>query len=295
MKKMISFISALAVTAGIASATTASGAYDESYRPSLYFKAQENDSVQILKSGAVYIDTSVTNGKTAIDAEVFILDELKFAGQIFVKWYCDSSSVKLTSITDPVTVYGASPYLDFDTPESVPLTFKPENNLLGVNYSTFALVPMELTGERSDQYPLACFTMELDEDIAAGTYDIEYMDERSSHTSILYRLPEGSDQRYIEFFPKEYSEGLRINVSDRELGDVNFDGFVDAVDASNVLSAYANISSGKDSGFSEAEAAAADVDGNRLIDAVDASNILAYYASISSDGEPGLNKFIKGN
>lgn len=295
MKKMVSLICALAVTAGITSAVTASGIYADGYRPSLYFTASESDTVQVLKSGSVYIDTSVTEGKTLIDAELFILDEKKLAGQIFVKWYCESESVKLTGLTDPVTVYGASPYASIDKPEKVNLGENPELNMFMVNYSTFSQYPMELTGERSDSYPLACFTAELSEDIGSGSYEIEYMDQKDMLTSVLYRTPDDEDMHYFEFHPSEYSEGLLINVSDRELGDVNMDGFVDAVDASNVLAAYANASSGKDTGFSPAESAAADVNGDRLIDAVDASNILAYYASVSNGGEPGLNKFIKGN
>lgn len=295
MKRIFSIVSALAITAGIVSAMPASGAYEDSYKPSFYITAKESETAQVLKFGSVYIDASQTEGMTSIDAEVFISDEKKLAGQIFVKWHCTSEGVKLAGLTDPVTVYGASPYSDFDTAEAIKLTALEEINMLGVNYSTFSPDPMELTGESSDAYPLACFTAELSEDIIAGSYDIDFLDEIDKHTSILYRLPGTEGKPYHEFFPAEYSEGLRINVSDRELGDVNKDGYVDAVDASNVLTAYANLSSGKDSGLTGAAAAAADVNGDKMIDAVDASNILAYYASISNGGEPGINKFIKGS
>lgn len=294
MKKIISLFTALAVTSGIASAMAASGANGDSSKPYLYFTASESEAAQVLKFGSVYIDTSATEGKTSIDAELFILDELKYAGQVFAKWYCESESVKLTGLTDPVTVYGASPYAAFDTPDSMSLSSKPEFNMLVASYSTISPYPMELTGESSDSYPLACFSIELDEDISGGSYDIEYMNQNEMYTSIIHRLPSEKNDKYVEYFPSEYSDGLRVNVSDRELGDVNKDGFVDAVDASNVLAAYASVSSGKDSGLSGAEAAAADVNGDRVIDAVDASNILAYYASVSNGGEPGINKFIKG-
>ena len=74
------------------------------------------------------------------------------------------------------------------------------------------------------------------------------------------------------------------------MGDVNNDGFVDAVDASAVLAEYASLSGGGSGSFSEAMKKAADIDGNGMTDAVDASNILAYYAYLSS-GEQGDDPF----
>lgn len=69
------------------------------------------------------------------------------------------------------------------------------------------------------------------------------------------------------------------------LGDVNNDGKVNAVDASTVLTYYANISTNKDGGFSEAQKKSADVDNNGDINAVDASYILSYYAYTSTTKE----------
>lgn len=64
-------------------------------------------------------------------------------------------------------------------------------------------------------------------------------------------------------------------------GDVNMNGKVDAVDASKVLSCYAEISTGKDGGLNDEQLELADFDGNGKIDAVDASKILALYAARS--------------
>jgi hypothetical protein len=72
------------------------------------------------------------------------------------------------------------------------------------------------------------------------------------------------------------------------LGDVNFDGNVNAVDASMVLAYYAETSSGKEGSFSPEQISAADMDGNDRINAVDASDILAYYAFISVGENPPL-------
>lgn len=67
----------------------------------------------------------------------------------------------------------------------------------------------------------------------------------------------------------------------RAKGDVNLDGYVDAVDASMVLSYYAMVSTGKEGEFTDIQKAVADMDDNGIIDAVDASDILAVYAKLS--------------
>ena len=66
---------------------------------------------------------------------------------------------------------------------------------------------------------------------------------------------------------------------------MNNDKQINAVDASTVLTYYANISTNKDGGFTEAQKIAADVDNNSDINAVDASYILSYYAYTSTTKE----------
>jgi hypothetical protein len=78
------------------------------------------------------------------------------------------------------------------------------------------------------------------------------------------------------------------NDPDILLGDINNDGKINAVDASNVLSYYANISTSKDGGFTDAQKKAADVNKNGVINAVDASQILSYYAYTSTTKEEVL-------
>ena len=68
-----------------------------------------------------------------------------------------------------------------------------------------------------------------------------------------------------------------------KLGDVNEDGFVDAVDSSMVLKEYARLSAGESGTFTAKQKLAANVNGDDVIDAVDASNILAYYAYASAE------------
>ena len=68
------------------------------------------------------------------------------------------------------------------------------------------------------------------------------------------------------------------------LGDVNDDGYVNAVDASDILAEYASLSSGNPRRFTERQVMAADVDRNGVTDAVDASSVLAFYAYLSGGG-----------
>ena len=70
-----------------------------------------------------------------------------------------------------------------------------------------------------------------------------------------------------------------------QLGDVNSDGYIDAVDASSVLAYYTLISTNKNGGYNEEQKLTADVNHDGWINAVDASNILAYYAFASTAKE----------
>lgn len=65
-------------------------------------------------------------------------------------------------------------------------------------------------------------------------------------------------------------------------GDVNHDGYTDAVDASSVLEYYAIVSSAQSGNFTAGQKLAADVNHDDFIDAVDASKILSYYAYLST-------------
>lgn len=70
----------------------------------------------------------------------------------------------------------------------------------------------------------------------------------------------------------------------RDVGDINGDGNINAVDASAVLTAYALTATGSDSGLSKNQEIAADVNDNGVFNAVDASIILTYYA-LTATGE----------
>lgn len=82
-----------------------------------------------------------------------------------------------------------------------------------------------------------------------------------------------------------YAKLLGIKFVDYDnmlLGDVDFSGAVDAIDASLALTEYAAISSGRETYLRTYEKAAADFDANGIIDAIDASLILSVYVKNST-------------
>ncbi len=91
-----------------------------------------------------------------------------------------------------------------------------------------------------------------------------------------------TDEKYTLTVTGDLS--LTALTDETKLGDVDLDGMVTAVDASAILSEYAELSSGSSGTFTRIQKAAADVDNNYLTDSRDASMILSYYAYLSSNG-----------
>ncbi|MBQ8296611.1 MAG: cellulase family glycosylhydrolase [Ruminococcus sp.] len=77
-----------------------------------------------------------------------------------------------------------------------------------------------------------------------------------------------------------------------DLGDINKDGTVNALDASDVLTAYAASATGQDTGFSANQTIAADADSNGAVNALDASIILTYYAYTATGGKLSFSEYI---
>lgn len=73
------------------------------------------------------------------------------------------------------------------------------------------------------------------------------------------------------------------SVTHVNLGYVNNDGAVDALDASDILRAYALKQTIGDWGLTETQFYMADVDKNNYVDAIDASIVLTYYAHTATD------------
>ena len=93
----------------------------------------------------------------------------------------------------------------------------------------------------------------------------------------------GYDNSTAEKYAKDCGYKFKsLGKAPNRLGDINDDEKINAVDASEVLSYYARISTNKDGGFTDEQKKAADVNKDGLINAVDASCILSYYAYTST-------------
>ncbi len=279
------------------SATASAAELPKDYKPSYYFKAEEGTGIEVLKYGTVYVNTKDTSTDSAvIPCAVFIKDEQKLAGAVVAKWECENKSLALKDLTSPITVeqYGKTAYADFNEKEdSVLIKQFDDLNILSVVYSTYTSAdPMKLTGETSDAYPIACFNAILAKDAAFGSYDINIINKKDYSSTVSPRYVD-NPELIGSVDMSQTSKNLRVNVSDRQLGDVNNNGFIDAVDASAILKEYATLSAKKDSTMTKEQTAAADINGDKIIDAVDASGVLAFYASVSSGKKDlTLNQFI---
>lgn len=147
--------------------------------------------------------------------------------------------------------------------------------------------------EQGDLYPIGISY--VDDGIVADTF-IGSEKNAAERLQMTYVFTKGIYNGYIKMNgEKKTTTTTAVTVTttttrsvsegEYELGDVNGDGLVNAVDASSVLAYYAMISANADGGYSEAQKLAADVDHDGLINAVDASDILAYYAYLSADDE----------
>lgn len=79
------------------------------------------------------------------------------------------------------------------------------------------------------------------------------------------------------------------------LGDFNGDGKVNAADASQILSHYAKISTGKTDKISDEAKKASDVNRDGKINSVDSSFVLSYYAMNATGQSPQWEKLIFNN
>lgn len=99
---------------------------------------------------------------------------------------------------------------------------------------------------------------------------------------------------------KSYADANYINFSAFEgeysLGDVNMDGAVNALDASNILTEYAKIATNAELSFTPEQTVAGDVSNDGELNSLDASYVLSYYAYTATTNDEeilSVRAFIK--
>jgi hypothetical protein len=159
--------------------------------------------------------------------------------------------------------------------------YSPEDILLGNSCIFTVDFKYPDDAEQGEIYPFGLvYTVD---DVAADTFIGSQQDD-SGRLQMTYVFTKGIYNGYI----KINGEKKTTPPVEYDLGDVNNDDRIDAVDASSVLSYYAKISTDQDGGYTEAQKLAADVNNDGLINAVDASDILAYYAYASASNEEAM-------
>lgn len=201
----------------------------------------------------------------------------------------------------------------------------------GQNYFscyTNQLGSLPVLGAATDEFPFGQFEAVISKDTPVGEYDLVFATRDNTEPDSDGQFAPVTTYCYIDYgFSDLTSDGdvkipltqdLKIIVSDKKgdnngnnnggnnnggnnnggnndnykLGDVNFDGTVNALDASLVLTAYANTATGKDSGFNDIQKIVGDVNKDNEINALDASNILGYYAYTATGGDKSFEDFL---
>lgn len=275
MRRFNALFSAFVLSVCTISAFTVNAADETSYIPKLYFKAVENDSADILPNGqTIYVNLNKTESADG-KIEIYLEDKLKYAGQIVVSCEWDNGGIEITDVNTPEDLGTTAPYDKSESEYTVTKLVKPEQQLFKVSYQNVHSSPLVPTGETSDAYPLAVFDYSVSQNI--GRYAVSFKTEQPNVTNIAYRYPNGDigDMR-----PNgDNAKSIYIAVGDRELGDVDGNGIINAIDASAALTEYVRDPSNTENALTEAELLAADVDGDGKVTSMDASAILSYYVS----------------
>ncbi len=104
----------------------------------------------------------------------------------------------------------------------------------------------------------------------------------------------GYDNSTAQNYAKKYNCNFGI-LETYITGDVNSNGFIDATDASCILTIYADFSTGNETSFTETQILSADTNGDTNIDVNDASLVLDYYSYSAAGGTQSPEEFFAEN
>ncbi|MBO4492747.1 MAG: leucine-rich repeat protein [Ruminococcus sp.] len=236
------------------------------------------DKTKIIGKGAFFGKAEVVS--LDIPGSVTTIDDHAFSGCL---------SLKSVDIPDSVAKLGKGCFMSCSSLESVSfgksVKAVPENCFHSCNSLKSVSLTENITSIGEDAF-YSCTGLgeiyipssvtAIGKDAMGRRYDVR----SSSSENISGFVIKGKPGTAAEKYAKEY--GIVFESYSVKKGDVNDDGYTDAVDASAVLAEYARISSDKAAAFTLAQKQAADWNGDGITDAVDASGILAEYARLSS-------------
>lgn len=314
MKKTAALCAGVILAASMASPTEVL-ADSAGYAPELYFKVQSADGADIVSDGLVIISPDkIRQGDITLNIGVYIDDDSMKVDAISAKWRSESEYITLDNLLDPSVSTGVTK--DYITPggETFTTDLTPncystiQNGALKVptpdmsvhpeiNSMYFTCVsltnPFKWLGTASDDYAFTSFEALVNSDTPEGAYEIvfatrdntEGKSESYSHGHLYYDIGNSMD-----FYP--ITSDLMIAVGEFGLGDVNFDGIVDARDASLILTEYAVSATGGASAFNNLQTYVGNVNKDAVVDARDASVVLTYYAYKATGGTESFEEFL---
>ncbi len=238
-----------------------------------------------------------------------------------VPWYYDRELIKEVIISEGITHIGTASFIDCDNLVSVSLP----DSLRSTEWSAF----MHCDNLKEIKFPDGMEKIGSDTvgscdliktitvpasviEIGIGAFgrmegleriyflnkDCEIYDYNDTVSS-LYNKEIGEYEYYGTIYGWEgstaqaYAEkyGYAFSSID-DIGDINFDGAVDALDASLVLTEYAASATGKPSVLDDTAKLSADINYDGAVDALDASSILSCYAHKATGGKGSILEFI---
>ncbi len=124
--------------------------------------------------------------------------------------------------------------------------------------------------------------------------------EHSFHTNYRATLWLYNDDNLKKLAKEEaeviYDYFSSIKPQEINYGDINNDGLIDTVDATQILVCYAQLSADGETTFNERQKTSADVNSDGLIDSVDSSAVLSFYSYLSTNGtETDIKKWFENN
>jgi hypothetical protein len=238
-------------------------------------------------SGTTKIESFAVNGDNgsvvAEDGILYSTDRLTL-----VK-YPSGKETGVFTVPDTITGFSTSAFIDCPNISAFAVSDKNENFSVvdGILFSKDGTTLVKYpAGSELDYYEVADTVTSVADDAFQNVATLSGLCFNGSETEISENALYGmrSDlvlYGYLDSPVQSYASGKYEFIAldgNYTLGDVNGDGAVNAIDASEVLTVYAAVATGNRNKFIEAQKVAADVNADGNIDALDASQILSYYA-----------------
>ena len=240
---------------------------------SYFDKLEKGEDVSLYFAGLTKLPKTIEKKVTISQAAVSCSENDRYC-EFELKY---SSELPVSAVSGKILINGKQPSSDIGYVETV---YKNEGKYIydiGVETGVIAVRSIS-----DDKFTEDTIIFRLDAP-KAGEYTISYDD-------LKFYGPDCAE--YSGYTMKDFEPKITVSEKSVKLGDFNGDGIIDAVDASNILAAYARYSTGAAEPTDE-EKAVCDVNRDGLIDAVDSAKVLAYYAHNSGGGTLTFEEFLR--